>query len=55
MRYYIAFYNGQQKVIQADSLYAAKLKAIDVLKIPKRRQNNFALALADTPMHPASL
>lgn len=35
---FVAIYNGKKINIQADSLYAAKLKAIEELKVPKSKQ-----------------
>jgi hypothetical protein len=35
---FVAIYNGKKINIEADSLYAAKLKAIEELKVPKSKQ-----------------
>ena len=35
---FVAIYNGKKINIQADSLYAAKLKAIEELKVPKSKE-----------------
>lgn len=45
---YIAFYGGKRIEIHADSLYAAKLKAIEMLKVPKSKQGLLAVELAET-------
>ena len=55
MRTYIAFYNGQKVQIEADSLYAARLKAEAALKVPKSKRGLLAVVLADVPVDPASL
>ena len=39
MNKYLAFYNGNKVEIEANSLYEAKLTAIDKLK-PKRKQEH---------------
>ncbi len=44
---YIAFYGGKRVEIQADSLYGAKLKAIEMLKVPKSKQGLLAVELAE--------
>jgi len=44
---YIAFYGGKRIEIQADSLYGAKLKAIEMLKVPKSKQGLLAVELAE--------
>jgi len=47
MHNYIAFYCGKRAEIQAISLYAAKVKAITLLKVPLRKQGLLAVMLAD--------
>ena len=37
--YYKAFYNGKSETIKADSLYAAKVKAIELFKPAKNKQH----------------
>lgn len=44
---YIAFFNNKRIELQAPSLYAAKLKAIDQLKVPKSKQGLLAVVLAE--------
>lgn len=44
---YIAFYGGRRVEIHADSLYGAKLKAIEMLKVPKSKQGLLAVELAE--------
>jgi hypothetical protein len=55
MRTYQAFFNGRSEEIQADSLYAAKCKALEVFKPRKKDVGLVAVVLADTPIHPASI
>lgn len=43
---YIAFYGGKQHEVYAKDLYAAKVKAIKELKIPKSKQGLLAIELA---------
>jgi len=44
---YIAMWNGKREEIYADSLYAAKLKAIEKMKIPKSKQGLLSVTLAE--------
>ena len=45
MKKYIVFYNNKKTEIIAESLYSAKLKAIDILNIPKSKQGLMAVSL----------
>jgi len=47
MNGYVCFYNGKRIEIYADSLYAAKLKAIAEFKAPKSKQNLISVNLAE--------
>lgn len=44
---YIAVYKGRQITIRADSLYQAKLEAVERLKVPKSKQNMVSVVLAE--------
>ena len=46
MNTYIAFFNGRQLELQADSMYAAVLMARKELKVSKSREGLLAVALA---------
>jgi len=43
--YYKAFYNGKSETIKADSLYAAKVKAIAVFRPAKSKQHMVSVHL----------
>ncbi len=45
---YEAFYNNQKKEFEANDLYAAKLKAIDLFNIPKSKEGLLAVELKDS-------
>ena len=47
MNGYVCFYSDKQIEIRAESLYAAKLKAIKQLKVPKSKQGLLAVVLAE--------
>lgn len=47
MNGYIAFFNSKQIEIYASSLYEAKQKAIQQLKVPKSKQGLLAVVLAE--------
>ena len=47
MHNYVVFYNGKTAELQADSLYAAKLKAIDLFKPRKSQQHMISVMFAD--------
>jgi hypothetical protein len=49
---YLAFYSGRQHVIEADSLYAAKLKAVAHFKVPKSKQGLLSVILAEKDGQP---
>lgn len=53
MRQYVAFYNGRQIVIEADSSYAAQLKAAKEFKAKKEYQ--VTVLLLDQVVDTASL
>lgn len=55
MRKYLAFYQGKKIEITADSLYAAKLQAIESMRVPKSKQGLLAVVLADVPVQTAAL
>ena len=42
---YIAIYSGKQVEIWADSLYAAKLEAIKLLRVPKSKTGLLSVTL----------
>ena len=46
MNTYIAFFNGRQLELQADSMYAAVLMARKELKVSKSKEGLLAVALA---------
>ena len=57
---YIAFYEGKQVEVRAKSLYAAKLKALELFKPTKRKAHMLSVVLAEKDgeavgIHPASL
>lgn len=47
MNGYIAFFNGKRAEIYAESLYAATLKAIGQLKVPKSKRGLLSVVLAE--------
>lgn len=47
MNGYKAFYNGKEADIYAESLYAAKLKAIEKFKPPKSKQHMVSVVLCE--------
>lgn len=47
MHGYIGFYNGKRVEIYADSLYQAKLKALDHFKPPKSKVHMVSVVLAE--------
>lgn len=47
MNGYIAIYNRKSLEIYAESLYAAKMKAIASMKVPKSKQGLLAVMLAE--------
>jgi hypothetical protein len=44
---YIAFYGNKRVEVQADTLWGAKQKAIEMLKVPKSKQGLLAIELAE--------
>ena len=52
---YHVFYNGKKAEIQAENLYAAKVAAISLFKVPKRKQGLVAVVLASRAVAPESL
>lgn len=44
---YVAFYNGKRTEVHAESLYAAKLKAIEIFKPAKSKQHMVSVTLAE--------
>lgn len=44
---YIAIWNGKRAEIQANSLFDAKTKAIEILKVPKSKQGLLSVMLAE--------
>lgn len=48
MRKYEIFYNQQKRIIEAESLYAAKLKAIGLFQVPKAKRGLIAVQLQDS-------
>ena len=49
---YIAYYNGQKKELVANDMYQAKLKAIELFKVPKSKQGLLAVVLAEVEGKP---
>ena len=47
MNGYIAFYQGNQKEVYADSIWQAKQKAIAELGVPKKKQGLLSVVLAE--------
>ncbi len=47
MNGYIAFYQGNQKEVFADSIWQAKQKAIAELSVPKKKQGLLSVVLAE--------
>lgn len=52
---YVAFYNGKQTTIQAESIYSAKLAAVQYFKPPKSKQHMVSVVLADVPVNTTTL
>lgn len=44
---YKAFYKNKETIIESDSLYHAKLKAIEELKVPKKDYGVLAVMLVE--------
>lgn len=55
MRFYICLYRSQKLLIEADSLYAAKLKAAATLRCSKKQALEISVYLADQPISTAAL
>lgn len=55
MRRYIAFYQGRKVEIDAASMYAASVIAVDHFKVPKSKRGLLTVVLADVLFSPASL
>lgn len=53
MRTYVAFYRGRQLTVQAETSYAAQLKAAAMMKA--RKSYEVTVVLADVPVDPATL
>lgn len=47
MNGYQAFYNGKTADVYADSLWAAKQKAIDLFKVPRSKQSMVSVVLCE--------
>jgi IMP cyclohydrolase len=47
MNGYVAFYNNKRIEVHAETLYAAKQKAIVELKVPKKREHMVSVVLAE--------
>lgn len=47
MNGYKAFYNGKETEIYAESLYAAKLKAVEHFKAPKKKAHMVSVVLCE--------
>lgn len=52
MNGYVAFYNGKQKDIYADTLYAAKQEAIKQFNVPKKKESMVSVVLAEKDVDP---
>jgi hypothetical protein len=44
---YIIFYNSTRVEVHAESLYAAKLKGLELLRVPKSKHGLVAVMLAE--------
>ena len=55
MRTYAAFYNKNQTVIQASSLWEAKKKAVEYFRVPKTKHNLISVVVADTTVDTSSI
>lgn len=53
MREYIAFYNGKQMTVMAESSHAAQIHAAQQFKVKKSYK--VTVVLADVPVDPGSL
>lgn len=47
MNGYVCFYNSKRIEVHADSLYAAKMKAVGEFKAPKSKQHMVSAVLAE--------
>ena len=47
MNGYIVFYNGQSSELYANDLYSAKKLAIQLLKVPKKKEHMVSVCLAE--------
>ncbi len=54
MNSYIAFFNNQRHELNAPSLYAAELKAIEHFKPKKSQQHMVHVHLTETPQGPVT-
>ena len=52
MNGYLAFFNGKQIEVYADSLYRAKLKALEILRPPKSKRHMVTVMLAEKDDQP---
>jgi hypothetical protein len=46
-RWYIAIYQQEQRRLQAASLYEAKKQALELFKVPKKKEGFLSVMLAD--------
>ena len=54
MNGYVAFYKLKQIELYAESLYAAKLKAVEEMRVPKSKQHLVSVMLAETDNKPVT-
>lgn len=55
MNGYIAFYNGKQVEVRAETLYRAKQMALDLLKPPKSQRHMVSVVLAEKDGEPVGI
>ena len=55
MRFYICLYRSQKLLVEAHSLYGAKLKAAAILRCSKKQASEISVYLADEPISTATL
>ncbi len=49
MNGYLAFYNGRKVEVYAETLYAAKVKAIAALKVRRSQEHMVSVVLCERP------
>ena len=55
MNKYLCFYNGKQWEVTAESLYAAKLKAIKIICPPRSKEHMISVVLCEVDDKPVEI